>query len=230
MLKNNQYSRYKISPPQSETELLYRARSLAGLTVGELASSLRLQQIISNDLPGGKGRIGSLLERALGATAGNQSQPDFVKLGIELKTIPINALGRVRESSFVCYLNFYQVGREDWIHSQVRKKLRQVLWVPIESSSTAPLLKRHIGMAKLWQPTSAQEEILRMDWEHLVGRIAIGKVEEISGHLGRVLQIRPKARTSQARVKVYGPEGEELAIVPCGFYLRARFIEEILWS
>ena len=49
-----------------------------------------------------KGLAGTLIERALGASAGSTAEPDFPALGIELKTIPIDAAGRICESTFVC--------------------------------------------------------------------------------------------------------------------------------
>ena len=42
-----------------------------------------------------------LLETALGATAGSKAEQDFSHLGIELKTLPINAEGFPLETTFV---------------------------------------------------------------------------------------------------------------------------------
>jgi DNA mismatch repair protein MutH len=63
----------------------------------------------------------------------------------------------------------------------------------------------------------------------LIGKIAVGGIDEISGHLGAALQLRPKARRGADRVEAVGPEGEPLQVIPMGFYLRARFTEEVLW-
>ena len=58
----------KISAPQSEQELLERARALAGCTFGELADALG-REIPIHSLHA-KGTLGQLLEMALGATSG----------------------------------------------------------------------------------------------------------------------------------------------------------------
>jgi DNA mismatch repair protein MutH len=217
-----------VGSPSSESELLWRARQLDGITAGQLAR--RLGFFLGDDTVHCKGKIGELVELALGATAGNKDQPDFPELGVELKTIPLDRFGRVRESTFVCSLDLNALEREEWETSRVRRKLSCVLWVPIEASSGVALPLRHLGTARLWRPTPAQEALVRDDWTELVGRIAIGGIDGITAQIGRCLQLRPKARDGAARRAARGPEGETLAVVPRGFYLRARFTEEILWS
>lgn len=43
-----------------------------------------------------------LLELYLGAMAGSKPEQDFPELGIELKTIPVDAAGKPLETTFVC--------------------------------------------------------------------------------------------------------------------------------
>ncbi|HBV39369.1 MAG TPA: DNA mismatch repair protein MutH, partial [Erwinia sp.] len=89
-----------VLPPENETALLERARQLAGFTLGELA--LRAGLTIPPDLRRDKGWVGMLLERYLGASAGSKPEQDFAEIGVELKTIPIDAQGRPLETTFVC--------------------------------------------------------------------------------------------------------------------------------
>jgi DNA mismatch repair protein MutH len=176
-----------------------------------------------------KGRIGELVERALGASAGNLDQPDFPQLGIELKTIPMDELGRVRESTFVSTIDLQALPNTEWASSRVRRKLARVLWVPVQAAGELALGQRQIGRAHLWEMTDEEEALLKADWQQLAGRIAVGGIEEISAHLGEALQIRPKAANASVQVEVHGPEGEFLKTGPRGFYLRARFTESLLW-
>jgi DNA mismatch repair protein MutH len=213
--------------PRDEDELLRRARALAGQTVGQLAR--RLGRRVPADPAHGKGLAGELAEQALGATAGNLDQPDFTALGVELKTIPMDETGRVRESTYVCALDLKQVQREEWEASRVRRKLARVMWLPVEWSPGAPPAGRHYGNPTIWSPDTEQERLLRDDWIALVGRIAVGGIEEITAHMGRALQIRPKAADGSVQVEVAGPDGEPMLTVPRGFYLRAAFTEEVLW-
>ena len=80
------------SEPQSEKELVTRARNLAGLRLGELGAQLGVE--VPDEAVRAKGIAGQILEKALGATAGSRAEPDFVGLGIELKTIPLDAAGK----------------------------------------------------------------------------------------------------------------------------------------
>ena len=74
-------------PPRTESELLERAESIAGLELHELAS--RRGWPVPGSSRAAKGWAGQLLEEALGATAASLPEPDFQLIGVELKTIPI---------------------------------------------------------------------------------------------------------------------------------------------
>src|SRR5258705_10748587 len=116
-----------IRTPSSEDELRERAQWLAGRTIGELAAALGLAAPVSGVR--GKGKVGDLLEKALGAEAGSAATPDFPRLGIELKTIPVNAAGFPRESTFVCTISLAEAERARWETSVPRPKLGHVPFV-----------------------------------------------------------------------------------------------------
>ena len=171
-----------------------------------------------------KGKVGQLIERALGASAGARSAPDFPSLGVELKTIPVTAQGRPRESTFVASFSLADAETAEWESSTVREKLAHVLWVPIIQEG-GPV---RIGKPRFWIPTSGQEAVLRADFEDIVGMVAIGKGAFLDARLGRWLQARPKAAHGDVRTRAYGAEGEVESLVPRGFYLRARFTGALL--
>ena len=216
------------TPPHDEEELLARARLLCGYTAGDLAGQLR--RCLPDDPVHGKGAVGDLLERWLGTTAGNPDEPDFAELGVELKTVSLDHAGRVRESPYICAIDLRAEVRTEWEQSRVRRKLARVLWFPVEAAPGASPASRHLGRAVLWSPGADEERALRRDWIELVGRIALGDIDRITAHMGQVLQIRPKARDSRARTGVYGDDGQLLDVMPRGFYLRAKFVEHILWN
>lgn len=215
-----------MTAPETEIELLTRARALAGLTLGELAA--RHSLTAPPDLRRAKGFVGALIERTLGATAGSRAAPDFEQLGIELKTLPVDSRGRALESTFVCTIPLVEIGEVEWLASRVRRKLNRVLWVPVEGERKIPVPTRRIGEPLLWSLTEEAETALRFDWEELAGIIGRGDVETITGHIGQVLQIRPKARDSHARRRGIDADGIGFAALPRGFYLRATFTSEIL--
>jgi DNA mismatch repair protein MutH len=215
-----------VGPPGSERELLTRAWEVAGLTLGELGERVGVE--MPAESARAKGIAGQILEKVLGASAASRAEPDFVGLGIELKTIPLDALGKPRESTFVCSISLAAMADTDWEHSTVLKKLRRVLFVPIEAASATPLPARRVGRAYLWAPTTAEQRRLRTDWERLANMIAAGEVEQITGHLGEVLQVRPKAASGRSRRRAPDEEGAVQWTMPRGFYLRPSFTEAVL--
>jgi DNA mismatch repair protein MutH len=215
-----------IAAPRSEAELLERARGIAGLTLGELAEGLGLAA--PPDLRRMKGWVGTLIERTLGATAGSRDVPDFEAFGIELKTLPVTRAGRPCESTFVCTIDLLAVGETEWAESRVRRKLQRVLWVPVEGERDVPVGVRRVGTPFLWTPMPEDEAALRDDWEELAGLIGRGDLERITGHLGRFLQVRPKARNSRSRRRSMDAEGRAVDTLPRGFYLRTQFTARIL--
>jgi DNA mismatch repair protein MutH len=202
-----------VAPPRDEAELLERARSLEGAPMP--AGGLH-----------GKGRVGETVERALGATGGSTATWDFPGLRVELKTIPVDArTGQPRESTFVCAVSLTDADRAEWATSWARAKLSRVLWVPIVTSDEGP---RRVGRARIWSPTAEQDGVLAGDFDEIMGRVGMGDVEGVTARLGRWLQMRPKAAHGRVRTAVPAADGEIVATVPRGFYLRALFTGAIL--
>ncbi len=212
--------------PKSEHELLQRVRELSGHTLGELGEALEVK--VPELGKHAKGLAGQLVERMLGATAGSRAEPDFTELGIELKTIPLDAAGKPRESTFVCSIALSAMADTNWEQSLLWKKLSKVLFVSVEAASETPLWARRVGRAFLWVPNEDEQAQLRTDWERLADMIAQGEVARITGHLGKVLQVRPKAPTGKSRRRAPDEEGAVQWTMPRGFYLRPSFTHEVL--
>lgn len=203
---------------------MFRATSLAGRTLAEIADALGAA--VPPDLRRNKGWIGQVLEAALGATATSRPVPDFEHLGIELKTLPVDATGKPRESTFVCTAPLDGSLAKRWEDSRVFKKLAAVLWVPIVGDGTPG--ERVVGQSVLWRPDADEEAALRADWEELTGLIALGEHWQVDARRGAVLQIRPKAAHSGTLTWTLGEEGEWVREGPRGFYLRPAFTAELL--
>lgn len=214
------------SEPRTEQELLARAWEVAGLTLAELGSRVGIE--VPLEPVRGKGVAGQILEKALGATAASRAEPDFVALGIELKTIPLDTNGRPKESTFVCSISLSAMADTDWEQSTVFRKLAKVLFVPVEAASDKPLPKRRVGRAFLWEPSADERQKMRADWERLSEMIGRGDVAQITGHLGEVLQVRPKAASGRSRRRAPDEEGAVQWTMPRGFYLRPAFTAAVL--
>jgi DNA mismatch repair protein MutH len=206
--------------------LLERARGLTGMRVGDLATSLGLSS--AGEAVRTKGTPGAILEAALGATGGSSKVHDFPELGVELKTIPVDLRGVPVESTYVCTLSLADAETQEWEESWVRAKLARVLFVPLVAGDGEPWPARRIGEALLWSPTAEQDAVLRADFDDVVGLIGVGRIEELTAHRGRWLQVRPKAAHGRVRTIAWGAEGEAIATIPRGFYLRTRFTGALL--
>ncbi|MGJ0624547.1 DNA mismatch repair endonuclease MutH [Xenorhabdus bovienii] len=214
------------SPPENEQQLLERANSLAGLSMGELAAQANLS--IPPDLKRDKGWVGMLLEYYLGASAGSKPEQDFEHIGIELKTIPVDKKGSPLETTFVCVAPLTGNSGIRWENCHVKRKLSRVLWIPVEGEREIPLAERRVGSPLLWSPDPIEEELLRRDWEELMDLIVLGKVENITARHGEVLQLRPKAANSRALTEAIGEFGQPIMTLPRGFYLKKNFTAPLL--
>lgn len=215
-----------IQPPPDEITLLTRAQALAGYTLAELAMKANLP--IPKNLKRDKGWVGTLLEIHLGANAGSKPEQDFAAIGIELKTIPVDRLGRPLETTFVCVAPLVNNRGITWQCSHIRKKLARVLWVPVEGERNIPLVERRVGAPLLWSPSILEETQLQRDWEELMDMIVLGQIEQITARHGEVLQIRPKAANKKALTAAIGEQGQPIMTLPRGFYLKKNFTAPLL--
>lgn len=215
-----------MDPPRDEAELMARAKHLAGRSIGEIARDEGT--LIEGGGARTKGKLGEVIERALGARGGAFAMHDFPEIQVELKTIPVGEGGRPRESTFVCTFSLAEAEHASWATSWARRKLGCVLWVPIVTPRGSAIEERRVGEAILWRPTPAQEAALAADFDDIMGMVGAGRVEDLDATRGRWLQARPKAAHGRVRTRAYGPEGEPLFATPRGLYLRARFTGAIL--
>lgn len=212
--------------PQTLEELLCRAYQMAGLSIGQLAAGLGLP--VPNNLKRDKGWIGQLIEQELGAQAGSRPEQDFLHLGVELKTIPIDAQGKPLETTYVCVAPLMNVSGMRWEHSLVKHKLERVLWIPVEGDRNIPLAARRVGTPVLWSPNQDEEQLLRQDWEEILELIALGQVSTLTARHGEVLQLRPKAANAAAKTECIMEDGTVGLTNPRGFYLKIPFTSAIL--
>jgi DNA mismatch repair protein MutH len=213
-------------PPRDEADLLSRAEALAGLPLARIA--LRFGARVPADLRHDKGWIGNLLETALGATAKSRAEPDFPHLGVEMKSIPVTADGRVLESTYVCSAPLDGSLATSWEESWVRHKLARVLWVPIVGDPGTAPGDRVVGSPLPWSPSLEDDAAMREDWQSLAEALALGEIWRVDAREGRVLQVRPKAASRSDHTWTLGEDAEWVRETPRGFYLRARFTTEIL--
>ena len=214
----------------SQEALLRHARALLGATLAELADGLGLPVPVGAVKT--KGWSGQIIERELGAGAGATHGPDFAALGIELKTVPVRDGLVPLESTAICHIDPVAIAGESWPTSYVRTKLARVLFVALAvQRGGGSVGQRRVVAVRLWTPSPDEEGSLRADFELFVRNYCrMGRAAEITGHLGTVMQVRPKARNSADLCPAFGPDGKPFLIGRCGFYLRPDFVCSILRS
>jgi DNA mismatch repair protein MutH len=217
-----------LAPAAALAQLLRHARALLGTSLADLADGLGLGVPIGHLRT--KGWAGQIIERELGAGDGGEHGPDFAQLGVELKTVPVTTDLVPLESTAVCQIDPIAIAADSWASSYVRRKLARVLFVALEVPHRAvPVGDRRVTAVCLWTPSAADEALLASDFEHFVQVFfRTGRASEITGHQGKVLQVRPKGRNAADVRRAYGPRGQPIWLGKCGFYLRPGLVGRIL--
>jgi DNA mismatch repair protein MutH len=207
--------------------LLAHAQALVGVQLGELADQLGLAAPLGAVRT--KGWAGQIIEHELGVETGGARGPDFAALSIELKTVPVAAPLVPLESTAVCQIDPIAIAGESWATSYARHKLQRVLFVALETRRGEPVAERRVSAVRLWSPSPEQDALLRADFELFVrDYFRKGRAAAITGHLGRVLQVRPKGRNAADVRDGYDEQGRPIRVGKCGFYLRPAFVAGIL--
>ena len=90
-----------------------------GVTLAELAEAHAVP--VPDTQHRAKGWTGTLLETCLGATAGSKAAPDFQRISVEMKTVPIGTRNKPTESTYVCTTHLTELTLMTWENSWVRK-------------------------------------------------------------------------------------------------------------
>jgi DNA mismatch repair protein MutH len=218
--------------PSAEAEtldgLLAHARALVGVELSELADALGLPVPVGNVRT--KGWSGQVIEQELGAAVGGARGPDFAALGVELKTVPVRETLEPLESTAVCQIDPVAIAAESWETSYVREKLARVLFVALAVPPDARSVgERRVAAVRLWSPDAEETRALRDDFDLFVrSYYRQGRAAEITGHLGAVLQVRPKGRDADDLRDAFDAAGNPTRLGKQGFYLRPAFVARIL--
>ncbi len=210
----------------SAQQLLAKAQSLAGFSLGELAQQYQAQ--VPANLLREKGWVGQFLEYLLGSQSASLAQPDFPEIGVEMKTLPIDTAGKPLESTYVSVVPLTDLAEIQWQGSVVQQKLNHVLWIPIIAEKNLAIQERIIAMPFLWRPSPQELIIIRKDFEEAMEMIAMGQVGKIDARFGEILQIRPKAANNKALTETIDAKGKKCLTLPRGFYLRPQFTRLLL--
>ncbi|MBQ2381059.1 MAG: DNA mismatch repair endonuclease MutH [Succinivibrio sp.] len=214
------------TPPESFEELIERLNRITGLSISEIAADLNVNLPISTTR--GKGFTGELLEVVLGASAKNQSIPDFPELGLELKTLPIDQNFKPLESTFVCHAPLMNVRDLRFENSPLYAKIKRVLFILIDGTKGLEYSEKYIRGYFFYTPTENDLLTLKKDFDELYELIKTGEVESITARIGHIVQLRPKGADGTALTQAIGKDGQIIMTRPRGFYIRRSFTQELI--
>lgn len=214
------------TPPKSFEELIERLNLITGLSISEIADNLKIKLPVSTTR--GKGFIGELLEIALGASAKNQSIPDFPELGLELKSLPIDKNFKPLESTFVCHAPLMNIRDLNFKNSALYAKIKRVLFILIDGTKGLDYSEKYIRGYFFYTPTQEDLVTLNKDFDELYELIKTGEVEKINARIGHIVQLRPKGADGTALTQAIGKDGQIIMTRPRGFYIRRCFTQELI--
>ena len=212
--------------PASFAELIASLNLIVGRTYAELAC--RCAVTLPESPLHGKGFAGALIEKCLGASAGNSAEPDFPKLALELKTMPVGAKLRPLESTFISFAPLTGIRGLTFEESALYRKIRRVLFVIVYAPRSEPLPRRRVLGYFFWRPSAEELALIRRDYEELMELVKTGRIESVSARLGTAVQLRPKCADGSVLTSGSGPAGELIKTRPRGFYLRRSFAARLL--
>lgn len=133
-----------------------------------------------------KGGLGNLLEEVyFGYKANSKQEADFAEAGVELKTTPyeVTKKGQLRagERLVLTMINYDGPVEVDFFESHVWEKMRLILLIyywrnkVLENNLLYP-----IKYVKLFTPPETDLEIIRRDYNYIIGLIQQGRAHELS--------------------------------------------------
>lgn len=214
--------------PTTLEELEQRLQRLLGRSIAELSQLALLQA--PNNSNGAKGYVGLLIELFLGAHAHNLPGPDFMSLGIELKTMPVGFDFMPQENTFICNADLAPRDFVPFTQSALYQKLQHILFVLILAPQNSRLTlgeRRVLGYFFFNLPPDVRQTI-ETDYNEFQELLLAGHAPEINGTMGTIVKLSPHATKANELVQVTDSEGESTYTKPRGYYLRASFTRQLL--
>lgn len=160
-------------------ELIAIAKSAVGKTVKEYDINDRLAS------KGNKGGIGQILEEGLfGYAINSTSEADFGELGVELKATPVkqnkNKALAAKERLVLNIINYMKEVEYSFETSSFWRKNETILMMFYFWDKELDRGDYRIIKSVLYTYPEDDLEIIKNDWEIIVGKIRAGKAEELS--------------------------------------------------
>jgi DNA mismatch repair endonuclease MutH len=166
--------------------ILEYSKKLIGKTIEEILNDIEYSINIKN-----KGSLGTIIEEYWFGIKPNSSPfPDFEKVGVELKIIPLTKQKKeivVKERTKVCSINYKKIIEETWEESHAKLKLNKVLFIYYLYEKEDIKLSQ-IKKIDLWELNQGNNEfIIKTDWIGIQKKVFDGFAHELSETQSKVL-------------------------------------------
>lgn len=173
---------------ESIESILRYSQQMVGKTINDILKSTMCSSELSIK---NKGIIGTIIEEYwFGIKPNSSPKPDFDKVGVELKIIPLIQQQKkiaVKERTKVCSINYAKLIYETWNESHAKEKLNKVLFIYYlydkENISNSQIKK-----IDLWHLNEGNNEfIIKHDWLNIQKKVVEGYAHKLSEKHSKVL-------------------------------------------
>lgn len=177
----------------------------------------------------GRGAFGQFLESYyFGIHPGNSSEPDFKGAGVELKSFPLmnSKKGLIaKERISLGMIDYMSLPSEQWETSAFRRKNSDLMLIGFLHEEGADFLDYLVKIAKLWEFTDEDIEIIKEDWNKIVAKVRDGKAHELSE--GDTLYLGACTKGADSTGRREQPNSNELA-KPRALCLKQAYVNAII--
>ncbi len=168
--------------------ILYYSQKLVGKTISDILDKSEFKGLVSIQ---NKGIIGTIIEEYwFGIKPNSSPKPDFQKVGVELKIIPLIKQKKglaVKERTKVCSISYTKLVSENWQNSHAKEKLNKVLFIYYLYDKNN-ISNSEIKKVDLWKLDDGNNElIIKNDWINVQKKVLDGLAHEISEGDSKVL-------------------------------------------
>lgn len=210
----------------SVDSILKHAKQLEGHSLSEYLKSVG-QLALYKSAKHGRGKLGNEVEEYFfGYKPNSNPEPDFPKVGLELKVTPLklnnNRLSS-KERLVLSQINYMDIVREEWGNNSLLKKLRFILLMFYIHEKDVPSIDLLFELVSTWSPSPEDFKIIEQDWNKIVDKIKAGKANEISE--GDTLYLGACTKAADSFVRTKQPFGDPAK--PRAFSLKQSYARSI---
>lgn len=191
-----------------------------------------LSDVLEKDLEKsfkGKGQFGQKVEKLYFKYEPNsKSEPDFVKVGMELKTTPIKEIKRgfvSKERLVFNSIDYNSICQEVFKTSSFWKKNQLILLMFYLHEQDKLDFNYIFKIIRIWQFPSTDLKIIKDDWELIVNKVKAGKAHELSE--GDTIYLGACTKGANKESVVSQPFSKEKAMKRA-FSLKSKYLNFII--